>query len=189
MSRGIGKTELESILASNPRMIGSIRGMSMSGFLSKEELETLVTGSVEEDDLVPPSTPDSLLVDRIARATYDFAVDGGAIGAIGLGVTLPDNAVVKRAWYEVLTTLASATDAATVSLDIPVDDVAGLLAAIAISDATNPWDAGHHECIQDGTAANFSEKCTAARELSMTVAVEALTAGKFILFVEYIVSD
>ena len=32
MTRGIGKTELESILASNPRMIGPLRGTNMSGF-------------------------------------------------------------------------------------------------------------------------------------------------------------
>jgi len=51
MNRGVGKTELQSILASNPRMIGSLRGTNMSGFLSKTELEALVTGSVETGDL------------------------------------------------------------------------------------------------------------------------------------------
>lgn len=126
---------------------------------------------------------------RVARATYDFAEHGGSIGSIGLGVTLPDNAIVVRSWYEVITTLTSATDAATVSIDIPVDDVGGIVVAIAISDVSNPWDAGVHEGIQDGTAANFTTKTTAARELSITVAVEDLTAGKFILFCEYLVSD
>ena len=51
MAKGIGKTELESILASNPRMVGSLRGTNMSGFLSKTELEGLVTGSVQTADL------------------------------------------------------------------------------------------------------------------------------------------
>ena len=51
MRRGIGKTELGSILASNPRLVGSIRGMNMNGFLSKTELEGLVTGSVLTADL------------------------------------------------------------------------------------------------------------------------------------------
>jgi len=157
--------------------------------IPKVQTAQIANGAVTEAKLEAASTADKLHAHRIARATYDFATDGGAQGTIGLGVTLPDNAIVVRAWYEVLTTLTSSTDAATVSLDIPTDDVAGLLAAIAISDASNPWDAGHHECIQDGTAANFSEKCTAARELSMTVATEDLTAGKFILFAEYVVSD
>lgn len=51
MVKGIGKTELESILASNPRMVGSLRGTNMSGFLSKTELEGLVTGSVQTADI------------------------------------------------------------------------------------------------------------------------------------------
>jgi len=51
MSRGIGIEELRTILTNNPRMIGPIRGMAMAGFLSKEELEGLVTGSVGTTDL------------------------------------------------------------------------------------------------------------------------------------------
>lgn len=142
------------------------------------------------DDKLELYNIDGLLPRRIARTTYDFAEHGGAQGVISLGVTLPDNAIIIRSWYEVLTTLQSATDAATVSIDIPVDDVAGIVAAIAISNVGNPWDAGLHEAIQDGAAANFSTKTTAARELQITVAGgEDLTAGKFILFCEYVVSD
>ena len=160
----------------------SITNATLTGTLA------LPDGTVTEADLVVPSA-DGLHARRIARATYDFAVDGGAISTIGLGVTIPDNAIVVRAWYEVLTTLTSATDAATVALTIPTDDVGGIVAAIAISDASNPWDAGNHEAIQTGTVANFANKCTAARGLSMTIATEALTAGKFILYAEYIASD
>jgi len=158
--------------------------------LSKDTLgrSAMEDGFLTEVKLLEPDV-DGLHPPRIARTTYDFTEHGGAISTIGLGVTLPDNAIVTRAWYEVLTTLTSATDAATVSIDIPVDDVAGIVAAIAIDDGTNPWDAGLHEAIQDGTVANFSTKTTAARELSITIAVEAVTAGKFILFAEYKVSD
>ena len=134
-------------------------------------------------------TADGLHPHLVARATYDYAEHGGAISTIGLGVTLPDNAIVIRSWYEVITTLTSATDAATVAIDIPIDDPAGIVAAIAISDVSNPWDAGLHEGIQDGTVANAANKTTLARELSITIAVEAVTAGKFVLFCEYIVSD
>ncbi len=147
-------------------------------------------GFLTEAKLAFPSV-DGLHPHRIARATYDFAEHGGAVSVIGLGVTLPDNAIVTRAWYEVLTTCHSPTtpDAATISISIPADDVDGILAAIAISDGTNPWDAGLHEAIQDGTVANFSTKTTAAREISIEIAVEALDAGNFIVFLEYVVSD
>lgn len=153
----------------------AMRAKFADGFLTEAKLAVS-----NEDGLHPP---------RIARATYDFAEHGGAVSTIGLGVTLPDNAIITRAWYEVITTLTSAGDLATVSIDIPVNDVAGIVAAIAINAGANPWDAGLHEAIQDGTAANFSTKTTAARELSITIGVEAVTAGKFILFAEYKVSD
>ena len=151
--------------------------------------EAMENGYVNDDKL-ELYNEDGRLAKRIARATYDFAEHGGAQGVISLGVTLPDNAIITRAWYEVLTTLQSGTDVATVSIDIPTDDVAGIVAAIAINDGTSPWDAGLFEAIQDGTVANFSIKTTAERELQITVAGgEDLTAGKFILFVEYVVSD
>ncbi len=150
----------------------------------------MASGYVNDDKLELYNI-DALHAGRIARATYDFDEHGGAQGVIGLGVTLPDNAIVTRAWYEVLTTLQSGGGgAATVSIDIPTDDVAGIVAAIAISDGTNPWAAGLHDAIQTGTLANFAEKCTAARQISITVAGgQDLTAGKFILFAEYVVSD
>lgn len=123
------------------------------------------------------------------KAIYDFATLGGAIGTIGLGVIIPINTMITRAWYEVLTTCVSATDAATIALSIPTDGVGGIVAAIAIDDVSNPWDAGIHETIQTGPVANFSVKTTAPRELSIDIAVEVLTAGKFVLFADYAISE
>jgi len=148
----------------------------------------ITTLTIEESDLIVATT-DALNAQRIARATYDFAVDGGATSSIGMGVTLPDNAIVTRAWYEVISTLTSSGDSATIALTIPTDDVAGIVAATAIDAGGDVWDAGYHEAIQDGTAAAFSVKTTAARELTVTIAVEAVTAGAFVLFCEYVVSD
>lgn len=124
----------------------------------------------------------------VLRGEYDFAVDGGVVGAINLrNATLPVRARVTRAWYEVLTTLRSATDASLVGLSIPGDDVAGILTPIAISDASNPWDAGIHAAIQNGLISNISEKTTASRNVQITLAGEALTAGKVVVFLEYTV--
>jgi hypothetical protein len=145
---------------------------------------TIAAGAVEESMLIAQSA-DGLHAKRIARATYDFAVDGGAVGSIGLGVSLPDNAIITRSWYTVLSSLTSADSTATVALSIPTDDAAGIAAATALS--ANNYAAGHHEGIQTGTAANFSEQTTAARELTLTIGVQDLTAGKLILFCEYVV--
>ena len=123
-------------------------------------------------------------VPQVARAVYDFAVDGGAIGAIDLDVDLPDNAIIKRAYYDVVTTFTSATDAATVALHAESAD--DILAAVAISAGGNALDAGLHEGIEDGTMAN-AVKTSAVRALTLTIAVEAVTAGKLVLFVEYVI--
>ena len=121
---------------------------------------------------------------RVARATFD-ATGGKAIGTHYLGVTIPDNSVLVRAYYDVVTTFTSATDAGTIALACLADD--DILAAVAISDGGNPYDAGLQEGIQDGTMAN-AVKLTSDKQLYVKVAVEALTAGKLVLFVEYVES-
>jgi hypothetical protein len=142
--------------------------------------------ALSRQDLVSSLAADGLVFKGLARATFD-ATAGKAIGSHGLGVTLPDNAIITRSYLEVITTFESATDAGTIALGLPVDDVAGIVAAVAISAATD-WDAGLHEGIQTGAAAAFSVKTTAARELTADVAVEALTAGVLVLFCEYVIS-
>lgn len=196
---GVGKAELGGTVSIDDQLITNATGELIAttadtDFIIGRALEAGVDGDViavalvASEQAAPAEGQDGKPAVKVARATYDFSVDGGAISTIDLGVNLPDNAVVTRAFYYVETTLTSATDAATIALGYPTDDAAGLLAAVAISAATD-WDAGWHECIQDGTAANFSEITTAARALSATIAVEAVTAGKFILFAEYVVVD
>lgn len=121
----------------------------------------------------------------VAKGAYDFAADGGAIGTFDLGVTIPDNAIITDAWVDVLTTLTSATDAATIALH--TETANDIVSAVAISAATD-WDAGLRAGIPVGTVATM-KKMSAARALTATVAVEDLTAGKFNVFVEYVLSD
>lgn len=121
-----------------------------------------------------------------------------AIGAHGLGLYIPSGAIIQDAFYVVNTTFTSATDAATIALH--VEGAGDLKAAIAISDATNVWDAGKRGCLPgnfalDGNAltaiAMAAAKAasfivtTAEREVTATVAVEALTAGELTLYVTY----
>lgn len=187
-----GLTAGQIILGVDGTAINNIKAV-LSGNVSMNAagVVTIANGVVEENMLVVPSI-DALNVKRIARATYSYAEHGGAISTIGLGVTLPDNAIVTRTYYEVITTLTSnaGNDAATISFDIPVDDVAGLVAAQAISAGGDIWDAGNHEGIQDGTAAAFATKTTGARELSVTIGVEAIDAAGIVLFFcEYVVTE
>jgi hypothetical protein len=150
------------------------------------------------------------VVRELAVATFDTAGTDSAgaanttIAAHGLGVYLPAKAIITNAWYDVVSTFTSATDAATVAFK--VQSANDILSAIAISDASNVLDAGIHgtvigypnfgaDAAHDSAvevAALFASsmlKLTASRELTATVAVEALTGGKANLFVEYVISD
>lgn len=134
------------------------------------------------------------------RLFYDFAVQG-AIAASGgsrsfyrVGDTsafvLPTNCQIKRADYQVVTTFTSATDAASLALGIPTDDVDGIKAAVAISNGANAWDATAKQvaCIQTGATSADSEVTTAERNIVITNAhaSEATTAGKMFLDIEYV---
>lgn len=118
---------------------------------------------------------------RRAVGLYSFATDGGAVGDITLrGDTIPSGAIITDVLINVDTALTSG-GAATVALK--AEGAADLNAADAISGA--PWSttgAKHG----DLTATSAPVKTTAARAIVATVAVAALTAGKFSVYVDYI---
>lgn len=125
---------------------------------------------------------------EIAVATYDVSGgDDGTVGAHGLGVHLPDNAVITHAWYDVVTTFTDgADDSATIALS--VQSANDLVTATAISGGSNIWDAGQHDATPDGTATNMV-KTTAEKEVTATVADDDLTAGTMHIYVEYVISS
>ncbi len=124
---------------------------------------------------------------NVIRCQYDFAVQGGATGSVicldpeGNQCKLPDNAIITRAWLDVLTTLTSG-GSATVALT--ANAAGDILVAQDYADLT----AGFVECIQDGTAENFV-KLTAERTILFVIAGAALTAGKADLFLEYVIGQ
>lgn len=121
---------------------------------------------------------------RVARATFD-ATAGKAIAAYGLGVTIPDNAVVVGGFVQVGTTFTSATDAATIA--ISVEGANDVVSALAISNVANRWDAGKQSIVpKANTPESTGIALTAAREITATVAVEALTAGVCTVFLYYV---
>ncbi|MFA6046185.1 MAG: hypothetical protein WC718_14470 [Phycisphaerales bacterium] len=131
---------------------------------------------------------DGLLRMGVARATYDFASDAGELGAIGSGVTLPDNAIVIGGFVDVVTTCQSeGADAGTMA--ISVQGANDIVAAVAISAATD-WDAGLHAIVPKSNAPETTGiKLTAAREITFTIGTQKFTAGKFTVFLHYVVGD
>ena len=167
-----------------PVVVNMAAGMKLAG--------VTVTASAAElnltDDVVAPGA-DGLGLLRVARATWDFAEHGGAIGAIGLGVTLPDNAVIVGGFVDVVTTAITAgADAGTMA--IHVQTAGDIVAAVAVSNGANPWDEGLHAIVpKANTPESTGIKLTAAREVTATIATQAFTAGKFTVFLYYLMGD
>lgn len=113
--------------------------------------------------------------------------------AHGLGVTLPDNAIVLGGGLEILTTFTSTaggTDKATIALHI--QGANDLITATAIESGTF-WDAVAWKVIAPDALAAAGVatpiKLSAAREVTATVGVCALTGGKFVGWLFYVVGD
>lgn len=116
------------------------------------------------------------------KFSYDFGVEGGAIGAITLAgkdneaEVIPAGSVILNTVKNIRTTLASGGSA---TLALGVTGTAGaFLAAIAFDNAANVGT--------DAAAAALPLVTTADVSVIATVAAAALTAGAFDLWVEYI---
>lgn len=107
---------------------------------------------------------------------YDFSTDGGAVGDINLSATLPKDAIVYDGMIDVITDPTSG-GAATIALRY--ESAGDVLAATAIGSVT-----GQVKTVPDNSAANCI-KLTAKRDLIMTVATAALTAGKLVVVLKY----
>lgn len=115
----------------------------------------------------------------VARASYSFAADGGAVGNINLlpAATIPAGAVILGGFIDVTTPLTSG-GAATIALQ--VEGAADLLAALAVAS----WTAGRKSILPAFTGAS-SVKTTVARNVVAVIAAAALTAGAFDVYLFY----
>jgi len=121
---------------------------------------------------------------QVAAAVFDVSEgEGGerAVGSYGLGVAIPDNAVITGGFADIITPFVSEGNDGTIKLGSEDQDN-DLLAAVDADTLS-----GIAALIPDGTAAKMI-KTTAERELALTVATHKLTAGKAVFFVEYVTS-
>lgn len=118
-----------------------------------------------------------------AKMTYDFATDGGAVSTITPtnSPTLPINSIILGGTIDITTQLTSG-GAATIALGLGSGaQVAALKAATAVAS----WTVGQLAMIPVFTAASYV-KVAAATRLTMTIAAQPLTAGKFDVNVVYV---
>lgn len=152
---------------------------------------------------------------KTKNALFTFDATGGkAIGTHVIG-RLPSGARIVNAWYEVLTTFTTASsDAGTIALTTG-KDAGDLVAALAVSNAANIWDAGikstkvpygaalsaaadsTYAADPEGNAINYAMKAfergtpnyitlTADSDVAVVIAGQDVTAGKLVLHVEYV---
>lgn len=117
-----------------------------------------------------------------ARAYYDFATDGGAIGAITLrGDKLPSGAVVLSTLVKVDTAVTTAASG-TVALGInsTTDVRTAVVPGSGVDISATGVKLGAH------TRAAAPLVLSADKDVVATVATGAITAGRFSVLVEYI---
>lgn len=141
----------------------------------------LATSSLTEANVITQAA-DGLNIARVARATYDFAVNGGAVSAIDLGVTLPAKSVITNSLMEIVTPIVSTNNDGTF--------------AVSCEDANNIFTATDIDgqgalSVLKGTALPSAPVggIAAACNITASIAVHAFTAGKVIIWVYYVVGE
>jgi len=125
---------------------------------------------------IPQST-----TNKSYAVSYDFALQGGAIGSINTGIFVPAGAHVTRAYVEKVTAFTSG-GSATVALSLV--SAGDLLAAVAYNNAI--FTAAIGTAIPTGTPATFVKNtATTEKQITLDVATAALTAGKYTIHIEY----
>jgi hypothetical protein len=127
---------------------------------------------------------------RVARFTFDTSLTDSAgaantaVGAHGMNVSLPANAIVIGGFVDVNTAFTSTNSTSTVA--IKVEGANDVISAAAVSGA--PFSTIGRKAIvpKNNTPESTSVKTTQAREVTVTVAVEALTGGKLTGYLEYV---
>ncbi len=161
---------------------GAARDVAMSGDITigNTGVTAIGAGKVLESMLAAPTTS-QLNAQRIAVATYDFAVQGGTQAAFNLGVALPAKSTVIRSWIYVVTQLVGTSSTMAFSCAAANDlktatDMTGSAAGALVEG-------------QSTGAASAFKAVTTACNITATIAVANLTAGKMNLYVQYVVHD
>lgn len=127
---------------------------------------------------------------RVARFSFDTAgVDSAAVSnktaaAHGTGVTIPIYGIVVGGFVDVNTAFTSENSTSTIA--IKVEGANDIISAAAVSGA--PYSTIGRKAIvpKANTPESTSVKASAAREITCTVAVEALLTGKLTGYLYYV---
>ena len=150
----------------------------------------LGNGAVTEVKLQAASTVDVLGAERSFIAVYDFNNNGGGVGNILFGPTLPARARVVRARCQVKTAFTGGAGA-QVALGFLTDAPGGFRVAAVLNDATSIdlTSATIQNTLAVGTLITDLQLAATARQLACVVSVAALTAGRIVIHGTYEVME
>ena len=120
---------------------------------------------------------------RVVRASYSFAVDGGAQGTIALlgATSIPANAVIVGGWVNVTTLLTGGLNA-TAALQVQAANDIVNQAAVAGA----PWSSTGRKSVIPAFTGATSVLTSVARDVSLVIGTADLTAGAFDVILFYV---
>jgi len=191
MMEGISRCVLGGTVTRGGAVTSDANGKGVAASLGQNYIGFALASGVNGDIIpvflspgimVPSAGVDGISSMLVARADYDFAVHGGVVGDILLGVTIPNKAVILAGFGDIVTAFTSTAGTGTIALKL---QSAGDLLAAVDADTLS----GRVILIPDFATVGDSIKLTAARELTITVATNAILSGKAVFFVMYVISD
>jgi hypothetical protein len=173
-----------------PTAVNLADGKILMGNSSGKAAAVTPSGAVAISDAgvvsMSESTSDGLYGLKVAKATFDFADGDLAVGAHGLGVSLPAKAIIIRSWIRIDTQLV---DTGTCTVAISCEDANNIKTA---TDITGSAAGAMIEGESTGAASAFKSSIAAACEITATVADGGScvpSAGKGSVFVMYVVHN
>lgn len=118
-----------------------------------------------------------------ARGVYDFAVSGGATNAnISLGMNIPAKAIIVKGVIDVVTPPTAQSGSPTIGISAATgQDIYGDIVVQNLF-------AGQFLTKQQGATANYV-KLSGATNVTLNIKSAALTAGKIVVFLDYLISE
>lgn len=186
---GTGSVNLNNSAANNDGYFGkALEAVSTNATTLIQVLHIPTVANIE----LASGSADGVGVMRTARFTFDPTTnaDERTVAAHTVGPIIPDNSLILGGGMEILTTFTSADDSATIAAS--VNGANDLVTATAISSGTF-WDAVKYKGIVPtglelaGVATPI--KLTADRQVTFTVGTQALTGGKLVGWLFYVVGE
>jgi hypothetical protein len=168
-ARKFNKREDKVIQSVTSYVPGSVVSGASSGYVTQP---TTVQGAL--DQLAVQSSGG---VAKTLAVTYNFSVNGGAIGAIALGQQLPAAAIVTEVITDVQTALVGS---GTLQLTGATDGA--LAPTLSSASSGQIWES------PTTASTDLLKKATATQNLQATIAGAVLTAGKVTWFIRYVQS-